>query len=104
MGGARVTRPDVLRQLDGFTPAQHFQGLDQQGRAPFRQPVVQGPEIVLRVDGHPLLEKNRSRVHFVPEPLDSHPGLLFPPDQGPIDGGRAPVPGQQRGVDIEDAH
>jgi len=65
------------------------------------QTVIQSGSVLRLSNGGGLLEDNVPRVHFPNHPLDGDAGYPLPVEDSPVDGGGAPVLGQQGGVDVD---
>ncbi len=102
LGGVRgrclVLRP-LLRPAGGHQGQRLHQGLGP----PDPQPLRQRPGSVLRADGLGPLQEDGPGIHPLHEAEDGDPRLGLPPQERPVDGGGAPVPGEERGVHVDAA-
>ena len=76
-------------------------GRGDQFGAEQHQPFVERSHVVLRRDGDTLLREDRPLVDFVVEQERRDTRFAFAVDDGPVDRGRPPVFGKQRGVQVE---
>ena len=65
--------------------------------------VVEAVVGLARLDGRFLLEQDVARVDPFVHPHDRDARFRLAPDEGPVHGGRSPVPGQKRGVHVDAA-
>ena len=75
--------------------------LHQQFRPQTGQPVMEGLHRLIRVNGGGPLGNDIPGVQRQSHVHDGHPGLLLSVQDGPVNGGRPPVLGQQGGVHID---
>ncbi|CAN4049048.1 Lipoprotein, partial [Dysosmobacter welbionis] len=68
-----------------------------------RQAHRQGLGVLVRADGSLLLQDHVPCVQLLRHIHDGDAGSLLPVQDGPVDGGRPPILGQQRRVDVDRA-
>ena len=91
----------VLGGVDGGSGFNLGCGFHRQLPAQLGQTVIEGGGVLRLPDFDRLLEDDVPRVHIPDHALNGNAGYPLPVEDGPVDGGGAPVLGQQGGVDVD---